>query len=172
MDDSEKTRGQLLAELAAHRALVEGSLQGIAIIGEEGHCLFANPAFATMCGVAAPEDIIGQQMSPFIAPEESSRLAAYGEARLSGEMAPSRYEFQGRQLDGTPIWVEALVSMIDWEGCPTRLFTCTDITERRQAEDAIRAREAQIRLIIDNVPLLIAYLDRIGKCIFRFQKSP
>ncbi|ETX01465.1 MAG: hypothetical protein ETSY2_37200, partial [Candidatus Entotheonella gemina] len=144
MDDNAKTREQVLAELAAHRTLVEGTLWGIAVIDEQGHCLFANPAFAVMCGVATPEDIIGQQMLVFIAPEELSRLAAYGEARLSGGTAPSRYEFQGRQLDGTPVWVEALVSMIDWEGQSTRLFTCIDITERRQAEDEVKQLQAQL----------------------------
>lgn len=145
MDDSEKTREPLLAELAAHRALVDGLLRGIALIDGEGHCLFANPAFATMCGVAAPQDVIGQQMSKFIATEEHARLATYREARLSGGDAPSRYEFQGRRLDGTPVWVEALVSVIDWQGCPTRLFTCIDITERRQAEDEVKQLEAQLR---------------------------
>ncbi|WP_089719565.1 hybrid sensor histidine kinase/response regulator, partial [Candidatus Entotheonella palauensis] len=144
MDDNAKTREQVLAELTAHRALVEGTLWGIAVIDEQGHCLFANPAFAVMCGAATPEDIIGQQMLVYIAPEELSRLAAYGEARLSGGTAPSRYEFQGRQLDGTPVWVEALVSMIEWEGKPTRLFTCIDITERRQTEDEVKHLQAQL----------------------------
>ncbi len=50
--------------------------------------------------------------------------------------------------------------MIDWEGEPTRLCTCIDITERKMAEEAIRERETQVRLIVDNVPVLIAYVDR------------
>ena len=50
-----------------------------------------------------------------------------------------RYEFQGRKQDGTLVWAEALVSQIEWEGCPAHLFTCIDITERKQAEEALQA---------------------------------
>ncbi len=67
-----------------HRALVEGSLQGIAIISGDGRCLFANQAFTEMFGAVEPEDVIGCRMSQFVAPHEQARLSAYREARLSG----------------------------------------------------------------------------------------
>ena len=41
-----------------------------------------------------------------------------------------------------------------------------DITKRRQAEDAVRERERQLQTVTDNVPLLIARLDRDCRYLF------
>ena len=44
---------------------------------------------------------------------EHPRMTSYLAARLRGETAPGRYEFQGRKQDGTLVWAEALVSQIE-----------------------------------------------------------
>jgi len=38
--------------------------------------------------------------------------------------------------------------------------TYTDITERKRNEEALRDSERRIRIVTDNVPVLIAYVDR------------
>ncbi|TSA16634.1 MAG: diguanylate cyclase [Betaproteobacteria bacterium] len=42
----------------------------------------------------------------------------------------------------------------------------TDITERKQTEKALRASEAELRLLTDNVPAMILYVDRGMNCMF------
>lgn len=42
----------------------------------------------------------------------------------------------------------------------------TDITERKRTEQALRDSEAELRLLIDNVPGMILYVDREMRCVF------
>ena len=167
VDISERTQAEaaLQRSEAQHRALVEGSLQGITIIAQEGMCLFANQAFATMYGWATPEGVVGQSILQFVAPHEHPRITSYLAARLRGETAPGRYEFQGCKQDGTLVWAEALVSQIEWEGCPAHLFTCIDITERKQAEEALRASEELNRRIVEAVPGGITQVSPEGSIV-------
>ena len=48
--------------------------------------------------------------------------------------------------------------------------TYTDITERKLAEKALRDSEAEMRLLIDNVPGMILYVDREMRCVFANQR--
>ncbi len=127
---------------ASYRALLEGSIQGL-FIHIDGTIQFANLAIVRMFGYAATEDLIGQDGSIFIAPEEMERMAGYRQARLRGETAPNHYEYRGIKRDGTRIWVEYLASRVMWEGKPAVMATFLDITERKQAEATlIEAKEA------------------------------
>jgi diguanylate cyclase (GGDEF)-like protein/PAS domain S-box-containing protein len=42
----------------------------------------------------------------------------------------------------------------------------TDITDRKQTEKALRDNEAELRLLTDNVPAMILYVDRKMHCVF------
>ena len=46
----------------------------------------------------------------------------------------------------------------------------TDVTERRNTERALRASEAELRLLTDNVPAMILYVDRQMNCIYANQR--
>jgi PAS domain S-box-containing protein len=41
-----------------------------------------------------------------------------------------------------------------------RLFVYEDITDRRRIAEALRQKQAELRLIIDSLPILVAYIDR------------
>lgn len=62
---------------------------------------------------------------------------------------------------GAEKWVRAIGrTFYAADGKPRRFDGITlDVTEQRRAEDSVRAREEQLRLITDTVPALIAFID-------------
>src|SRR5207302_1712210 len=145
--EAEATTSALQASEERYRVLVEGSLQGM-YIHQDRLIQFANAPMARIFGYASPEDLIGQDYLILIAPQERRRIEAYRAARLGGEPAPTRYETQGVAKDGTPIRIEVLVSIIPWRGRPAILGTFLDVTERRQAQEALERLSQQHELIL------------------------
>jgi diguanylate cyclase (GGDEF)-like protein/PAS domain S-box-containing protein len=78
-------------------------------------------------------------------------------------------EYRLRRADGEYGWVMHSANPVtDDDGRLTGyLGTCHDISERRNAELFARAREQEVRLLADNVPVLIAYFAADDlKCVF------
>jgi PAS domain S-box-containing protein len=73
-----------------------------------------------------------------------------------------RDEFRILRRDGTVLWIESSASITrDTDGRATRVFGVNiDITERRLAEERIRASAQQLRLVTDAMPALISYVDK------------
>jgi PAS domain S-box-containing protein len=134
-----KQAEEALRQSEAHyRALVEGSLQGIAIARQDGTRVFANTALARMLGCEAPQELVGGSVWDHVAPEDVPRLRASFEARLWARRSPERYEHQAIKKDGSLIWVESLVSPMTWDSAPAALETSIDITERKRLETQLR----------------------------------
>ncbi len=120
-----------------HRALVEGSLQGIVILDAEDHCVFANTTLATMLGYERAQELLDQTLYDRITKRDLARIQRFRQARRQGDTAPNRYEVQGIRQDGTHCWLEVLFSPLTWEGQPARMATVIDISERKQLEQEL-----------------------------------
>ena len=123
------------------RNLIEGSIQGVWINrGLDQPVLFANQAFADMLGYGGPKTLHTLKTSDVFAPAEHARIQRYDEARLRRdfEHAPARYETQYLRKDGTLIWVENVVNIVEWEGAPAFQGTVIDISDRKRAEEQLR----------------------------------
>src|SRR6185295_13052102 len=71
-------------------------------------------------------------------------------ARLRGEPVPERYETRILTKDGHERWVELTAAVVELDdGGPAALATAVDITERRQAEIALRDGEERLRAIVE-----------------------
>ncbi len=173
MSDVDKTRDELLAELAnlrhcntelgalntesqrllealqnseeRFRDLIEGSIQGILIL-QDAKPVFVNHAYAIMFGYHSLEAFLSiENIVQLAAPRERERLIGYIQARMRGEEAPTRYEYEGRRRDGTTVWVQSQVRMISWNGALAIQTTSFDITERKQTDVALRESEERFR---------------------------
>ena len=126
------------------RNLVEGSLQGIAII-RNGKLLFVNRELCAMHGCNDPVELIGRDaFGATVVPEARERLLGYHLGRLRGEATPERYEFQGVRRDGRRIWIECRARVVVWEGSPASQVVYVEITGRKQYELALRRLAAAV----------------------------
>ncbi|WP_421864756.1 PAS domain-containing sensor histidine kinase [Parvibaculum sp.] len=93
-------------------------------------------------------------------------------ARFAREEAPTRImgrrpEVKGRRKDGSEFPAEASVSRIMLNGEMVFTAVLRDLTALRQVEDALRARERQMRMIIEAMPFGLATIKQeTGEILF------
>lgn len=125
--------------------LVNGSVEGI-LVHQDGKPSFVNPAYARLLGYDDPAEIIAMDsIWPLIAPYEHKRLMGYKDARMRGQFAPTMYEYDGIRKDGSIVPIQQLVTMITWDTKPAILAASIDLTEQKQAEEALRQSEKRLR---------------------------
>ncbi|HET9646404.1 MAG TPA: PAS domain S-box protein [Burkholderiaceae bacterium] len=94
-----------------------------------------------LCGLSLADLCSG--VPPYTKDDALRRLAR---AR-QGDCPP--FEWQRRNKDGSLHWDEVRLKRVMLRGRPHILAFARDITERRQAEEALRAREAQYRVVFN-----------------------
>jgi PAS domain S-box-containing protein len=145
---------------ALYRNLIEGSIQGV-VIHVDGIIQLANPALASMLGLDQSEELIGQPVWQYIAPQDREMAQAYQKARREGRPAPNNFELHLLKRDGTVIALDCMASSIAWQGGQATLATVVDTTERQRAEYGLRASEERFRQIAENIKeaFIIVELD-------------
>jgi PAS domain S-box-containing protein len=149
--ERKRSEEELRTSETRYRMLIDRMSEGV-MIGDANHRLtYVNEQFARLLGYT-PEELIGHMLDDFI-DEASRQIRAEQRARrLQGESG--RYELtlvrKDRQkifamLSGTPL--------MDAEGNYQGSFgVLTDITKRKQSEDAVRHSETLYRQLVQNLP--------------------
>lgn len=138
------------------RDLVEGSIQGI-IIHRDDKPLFVNDAWCQLLGYSSDEALASNTTLDFVAPHEHDRLQSYRSERMNGDEAPERYEYQGQCKDGSLIWLENSVRVVNWDGRPAIQSTIIDCSERRLREERLQSFNEELeRRVVDRTAELEA----------------
>jgi two-component system, cell cycle sensor histidine kinase and response regulator CckA len=135
---------------ALYRSLIAGSIQGV-MIHVDGVIRLANPALASILGLESADDLVGQPVWPYIAPEDREMAQAYQKARKEGRPAPSNFELHLLRRDGSVVALDCMASSIAWEAGQATLATVVDMTERKRAEHGLRTSEERFRQIAENI---------------------
>ena len=132
--------------------------------GQDRRLVYVSPAFEKMFGIK-PEGMSKSDDAWVQSLHEDDRDRVIGclEAFLRGE---SDYDVEYRivRSDGEVRWIKAKAVLIrDEEGVPYRTVgLAQDVTERRQAEQALREREEQYRLLFESAPVSITLVGLNG----------
>ena len=146
---------------ALYRSLVEGSIQGV-MIHVNGVIRLANQALASMLGLERSDELIGQPVWQFIAPQDREMARAYAKARQEGRPAPNNFELHLLKRDGSVILLDCMATSIAWEGGQATLATVVDMTDRKRAEQGLRASEERFRQLVENTKEAFLVVELAG----------
>ena len=150
---------RLMENERRYRSVVEGSLQGILIHQDERIC-YANAALARMFDYASAEELVGRPLwQTFVLPENRAELEERTRRMMRGESLPPHPGWQAVGKHGRLIWVSTSASRIEWQGQPAIVSFYLDVTERHRAEEALRASEERLRLVIEQAPAMVWTLN-------------
>jgi len=143
-----------------YKTLIDSSLTGV-FIHQGGKYVFFNDRFAQMHGYT-PEELLKKDWLTLIHPDERKASRRIVSERLKGGPAPQRYEIRRLRKDRETIWCKMMATRIEYEGRPAIMGNIIDITERKQAEEALRESEERVRALL-NAPTDSALLiDKKG----------
>ncbi|MGB2723469.1 MAG: PAS domain S-box protein, partial [Nitrospira sp.] len=147
------------------RSIVQSTGDAIILMDTRGQVAFWNSGAEKIFGYTA-EQMLGQPVTRII-PQRFreahqrgvERVAAAGRLTLQADM----FELIGLRKDGTEFPLE--FSLAAWTAKSTLFITgiIRDISERRQAETALRDSEERFRAIMNNSPALIFIKDLAGR---------
>jgi two-component system, chemotaxis family, CheB/CheR fusion protein len=137
---------------ARARAGVETAVDGIITIDERGTVLSFNPAAEHIFRYAAAE-VLGQNVKMLMADGDLASDLTIGEQRLTG----IGHEVAGRRKDGTAFPMDLAVSEFNDGVARKFVATVRDITLRKQAEEQLRRRQAELAHV-----LRIATMERLA----------
>ncbi len=145
--DKKQTEIALAESEFKFRSIVENANDMLGIINQEGIILYSSPNIFSFLGYT-PNELEGQTLEPFVHPDDLPELwqtfnrVATTQERIAG------IEYRGRHKNGSWRWHSNNLSAIR-DSSDNLLFICLarDITERKQAEEALaeRARLAAFR---------------------------
>jgi len=147
-----------------YREVVETSVDGVISVDSQMKVGVWNKGAERVFGYTE-EEMLGQSLMEIV-PEryKKEKEKGFAEFRKSG-LAPvigKTLELQGLRKDGTEIPVELSVSSRKKKETHTATAIVRDISERRQAEDALKREKERFRVLTEDSPLGISMISRDG----------
>jgi PAS domain S-box-containing protein len=159
VDESFHTMAEALAEAnRKERAIIDNAADIICSVDINGKFVAVSPACLTIWGYS-PDELIGKRFVEMIAPDDlDSTIKAVRAVRA--RLTTMSFESRVRRRDG--VIIDMLWSAY-WSEAEQSVFCVAhDITQRKKAEEAIKASERRIRTLIENMMVALVILTKDG----------
>ncbi len=158
----ERTR-ELQESEEKYRELLEEIDAAVLTVDREGRITYASPPVGRLFG-RQPVDVLGKHFAEFIHPPDVPHVRARFAKVLEGIDSSSEFRIPAA---GGFRWAHAATrAVFDGDRVVGAHGVITDITERKQAEEALRESEERWRTLLDNSPDPVITLDREGRVLF------
>ncbi len=146
LDITERKKAE--EEMRLHSEIMKNINEGIYLIGlDDGIIKYANPEFEKMFGYN-PGEMIGREVSMVNAPTDKTPKETKEQiVDVLVRTGEWHGEIKNIKKDGTHFWCYANVSLFDHPTFGKVIVSIhTDITQRKEAEDALRQSEERLQL--------------------------
>lgn len=162
--DRQRLQNELRASQQKYKTLFDILPIGIAITDPEGKVVEVNPASEEILGVSAAEHCRRRYDSPewqIIRPDGSPKPSSeyVSVIALTEQRVVRDVEMGVFKPNGEISWISLTAAPIPLEHYGIA-SVYVDITQRKQAEIALRQSEEQLRLITESLPVCISYVDQ------------
>ena len=130
-----------------YRNLVEQAAEGIAIL-QDGLIQYANPRLLELTGYSL-EDVMDTPFSKYVHPDEVAESVDKYQSWTSGKEPKTPYERRLMHRDGNIIPAEISVGPVTYKGKPALMVSLRDVTERKQAEEALQESIRRMQIAYD-----------------------
>jgi two-component system NtrC family sensor kinase len=154
MDITERKQAEAL-----YRNLANSSPVGVYIV-QDGKFQFVNPQFQKYTGFSEDE-LLGRESLELVHPEDRERVRENAVAMLKGNLLPP-YELRYVVRGGATLWATETVTSINYKGKRAVLGNFIDITEHKEAEEALRKSQEQLQKMFESVTDGISVVDLSG----------
>lgn len=149
---------ELRKRQAEMEAASDASPLGIFESDQRGHLIYVNRTWTGIAGMAVNR-AVGAGWLQAVHPDDRATVMAEWSRAVTARDG-SKLEYRFLHADGNSVWVHAVAAPVIVDGVFTGLVgTVDDITIRRMAKEALGASEKRLRLITDNLPALVGYID-------------
>ncbi|NWJ98472.1 MAG: PAS domain S-box protein [Chloroflexi bacterium] len=161
-----KITEQVLLEERDFAQLVLNTMgDGLVTTNVAGQLQFVNPAYTHMLGYSS-EELLGRNPAEFVHPED---VAQRNENYRRSISTTTGHTYEGRMIhrEGRILNIMAtVVPMYRENQLKGSIGVITNITHRRQREEALRQSEERLRTVVSNVPMMLFTLDKNGVITF------
>ncbi len=165
--ERKRAEEELTRSEAKYRSLVELAPDGIVAVNAEGTVTSANRSFLTLVGYDS-EEIVGKPFTELktMQMEDIPKFQGMFKSLMKGESA-SPVEFLCVRRDGTSRWAEVHPSLLVKDGNSVGAqVIMRDVSERKNAEEVLKKREAELSAIIENTSDSVWSIDNKGCLLF------
>jgi diguanylate cyclase (GGDEF)-like protein/PAS domain S-box-containing protein len=147
------------------RSLVQNASDVIMITGADGTLSYISPAVEQILGYK-PEDIVGTDSFVPVPPDDAERVQHIFAEVASKPGATRAFELRLQHADGSWRHLESSCTNLLHDPAVSGLVVNShDVTERKQAEEKLRASEAELRALFEAMDDLIVVFDGEGRCL-------
>jgi PAS domain S-box-containing protein len=163
VDITERKRAEDALKLNA--AIMETVAEGIFLVGLDDNIIkWTNRKFEQLFGYG-PGEMVGMHVDKVNAPTErtptETRISIVDVLRQAGEW---HGEIENIKKDGTHFWCRIHVSLFNHPEFGTVMVSAhTDITERKQAEEALRGNESILHSFFDSLGVMRGIVEVIAE---------
>jgi PAS domain S-box-containing protein len=141
-----------------YREILDNSLDVLTVMEPDRTNRYNSPSLQRILGWT-PEERAGRPVFELVHPDDRERVVKAAEDAVNQPGISNRVEYRIRAKDGSYRVLESIATnLVDDPAVAGAVIASRDITERRQAEEALTEAERRFRTLVEQIPA-VTYVD-------------